>query len=395
MTESLNQIIKCLILKNIPQNFRKSKNYHKFAQKKTKSEEMEIGQGKLRIKDIAERAGVSVGTVDRVIHGRSSVSKRSREKVERVLEEFDYVPNHYASALASNKTYRFAAILPMHKEDSYWARVEKGLHEGAKRFSDFKMTFQVFNYDQFNDKSFEEQCKELLNWDPYAIVIGPIFNHSMMAKFVRKLRARDIPFSLLDSYWPEFEPVTFYGQDSKRSGEFSARIILMAAQGAKKIALFKLMGEGRVASRQQLDREAGFRAYVKEHSPQTQIVEQILFAYDKQGMKELLTSFFNKHNDITVGLSFNSSIHVISNFLKDEMPDRPKMTLLGYDAIDPNIECVRNGGVDFLIGQHPQNQGLDCFRSLFNACVLHTKQKVVHYVTIELITKENLDFYKD
>ena len=42
---------------------------------------------KIRIKDIAERAGVSVGTVDRVLHDRPNVSKPAREKVERALKE--------------------------------------------------------------------------------------------------------------------------------------------------------------------------------------------------------------------------------------------------------------------------------------------------------------------
>ena len=37
---------------------------------------------KIRIKDIAERAGVSVGTVDRVLHDRPNVSKPARDKVE-------------------------------------------------------------------------------------------------------------------------------------------------------------------------------------------------------------------------------------------------------------------------------------------------------------------------
>ena len=42
---------------------------------------------KIRIKDIAERAGVSVGTVDRVLHERPNVSKSAREKVEKALKE--------------------------------------------------------------------------------------------------------------------------------------------------------------------------------------------------------------------------------------------------------------------------------------------------------------------
>ena len=41
---------------------------------------------RIRIKDIAERAGVSVGTVDRVLHDRPNVSKPAREKVEQALK---------------------------------------------------------------------------------------------------------------------------------------------------------------------------------------------------------------------------------------------------------------------------------------------------------------------
>ena len=48
---------------------------------------------KIRIKDIALRAGVSVGTVDRVLHERPNVSKSAREKVEQALAEMDYEPN--------------------------------------------------------------------------------------------------------------------------------------------------------------------------------------------------------------------------------------------------------------------------------------------------------------
>ncbi len=356
---------------------------------------MVFNQPKIRIKDIAEMAGVSVGTVDRVIHGRSNVSKLALEKVQKVLDEIHYVPNHYASALASNKVYNFAAILPMHKEDSYWARAEEGLYEGVKRYTDFKLSFKVFRYDQFNEESFEQQARSLLAYDPCAVIIGPIFNHRIMTKFTQKLENKNIPYSLLDSYWADLNPVTFYGQDARRSGEFSAKIILMAAANHKKIALFKLLGEGRVASRQQLDREEGFRKYVKTHSPETEIVDLNLYAYDKDGMKDSMFKFFTENSDIRYGLSFNSSIHVIGNFLKDNMPDHPKITLLGYDAIDANIKCMRDGYVDFLVGQHPQHQGLNCFRSIFNSCVLHMKQEKLHYVGIELIMPENLDFYKD
>ena len=53
------------------------------------------------IKMIAERAGVSIGTVDRVLHDRPYVKVEVRERVLRVMEELGYHPNRMASALAT------------------------------------------------------------------------------------------------------------------------------------------------------------------------------------------------------------------------------------------------------------------------------------------------------
>jgi LacI family transcriptional regulator len=134
---------------------------------------------------------------------------------------------------------------------------------------------------------------------------------------------------------------------------------------------------------------------MEEHSPDTEIVELSLFVYDKAGVKERLKSFFTKNTDIFHGVSFNSSIHTIANFLKKEMPGHHHVTLLGYDAIDANVTCIKDGSVDFLIAQHPMRQGLNCIRTMINACVLHYKQNRNHYMAIDLLTKENIDFYKD
>jgi LacI family transcriptional regulator len=98
---------------------------------------MEKQQDRIRIKDIAQMAGVSVGTVDRVLHSRSGVSESSRIKVEEILKKLNYQPNMYASALASNKKYRFAYLLPSHNEGDYWKDVERGMQQAITRFSDF------------------------------------------------------------------------------------------------------------------------------------------------------------------------------------------------------------------------------------------------------------------
>ena len=108
---------------------------------------------RIRIKDIAERAGVSVGTVDRVLHGRPNVSKPAREKVEQALREMDYKPNAYASALAYNRQYMFRILLPKHESEAYWDEIEEGARKAMEALRDFHIEVEIAYYERFNEES--------------------------------------------------------------------------------------------------------------------------------------------------------------------------------------------------------------------------------------------------
>lgn len=68
-------------------------------------------------KDIAEKLGVSVSVVSRVINNSGYVSKEKREKVLKAAKEMGYVQNPVAMALQQNKTKQllfFCEILLLH-----------------------------------------------------------------------------------------------------------------------------------------------------------------------------------------------------------------------------------------------------------------------------------------
>ena len=69
-----------------------------------------------KIKDIAAMAGVSVGTVDRVLHNRGDVSEKSRKKVEQVLEKILYRPNLLVSSIGVKRKITLAIVLPSHQQ---------------------------------------------------------------------------------------------------------------------------------------------------------------------------------------------------------------------------------------------------------------------------------------
>ena len=57
------------------------------------------------IKDIAQAANVSAMTVSNVIHGRTKkVSKETKERIEQIMEEMQYVPNMGARMLVQNES---------------------------------------------------------------------------------------------------------------------------------------------------------------------------------------------------------------------------------------------------------------------------------------------------
>lgn len=347
---------------------------------------------KIRIKDIAKYSGVSVGTVDRVLHNRPNVSQSAREKVEKALKEMDYRPNVYASALAYNKSYTFFCIIPKHESEAYWEEIEEGAMNACERRRDFHVNLKMLYYKRFNFETFTKATTACLKENPDGVIIVPS-KLDITRQFTDILHERNIPFILLDSYMPDLKPLSFYGQDSFCSGYFAGRMLMMVASKEKEIMLMKQMKDGNVASKQQENRETGFRHYMRDHFPEIAITELNL-PLDEERKKygPLLEDFFTTHPHVHHCITFNSKAHIVGEFLLRS--NRRNVQIMGYDMVDKNAECVRQGSISFLIAQHAYMQGYSCLESLFEAIVLRKEVNPVNYMPIEILTKENLDFYR-
>jgi LacI family transcriptional regulator len=83
------------------------------------------------IEDVAKRAGVSLGTVSRVINDKKNVNPSTREKVERAVAELGYVPNLAARSLRSKQTYALALLVP-DITNPFWTTVSRGVEDAAQ-----------------------------------------------------------------------------------------------------------------------------------------------------------------------------------------------------------------------------------------------------------------------
>ena len=351
-----------------------------------------MASDKIRIKDIAARAGVSVGTVDRVLHNRPNVSKAALEKVNKALAEVDYQPNMYASALAYNKTYTFFCLIPRHESEAYWDEIEQGAMAATERRRDFGIKLKIRYYERFNSPSFTRNASECLKESPDGVIMVPA-NLDVTTKFAEQLQEANVPFILLDSYLPDLKPLSFYGQDSFQSGYFAARMLMLIASKEKEIMLMKQLKDGNVGSKQQSNRETGFRHYMHDHFPNILITEIDLPLDEKREKYDtILEEFFTTHPHVHHCITFNSKAHLVGDFLL--RTNRRSVQIMGYDMVPKNEECVKQGSISFLIAQHAYRQGYSCVESLFEAIVLKKEVNPVNYMPIELLTKENVSFYR-
>jgi LacI family transcriptional regulator len=87
---------------------------------------------KITIKEVAERAGVSIATVSRVLNNSGAVHEKTREAIMHAAKELQYVPNISARNLSRSKTDTIGLLLPdLHGE--FYSEVIRGVDQTAQQ----------------------------------------------------------------------------------------------------------------------------------------------------------------------------------------------------------------------------------------------------------------------
>jgi len=88
----------------------------------------------------------------------------------------------------------------------------------------------------------------------------------------------------------------------------------------------------------------------------------------------------------------NSQVYYLGRIL--EQLQIKGIRVIGHDLIRENIDFLQKDIVDFLICQRPEEQGYRAILTLFDHLILKKEVNTENYTSIDIITKENLDYYK-
>ncbi len=243
------------------------------------------------IKDIAVMAGVSTGTVDRVLHNRGEVSEASRKKVCQVLEEIKYRPNMFAIGLAGKKKYLIYCLIPEYKENDYWHSVAQGISKAADELRSFNVQTAYIYYDHSDVDSYQEAGERLLQQKPDAVLIAPDFREQTL-KIAEVLNLRKIPFTFIDVNIEDAGSMMYIGQDSFQSGYIAGKILMNEFDCDREVALFTSEYDNNACEVQMQRRVEGFMHYIEELPEPVAIHEVKLRGRDYEADKEILTEIF-------------------------------------------------------------------------------------------------------
>jgi len=345
-------------------------------------------ESKITINDIAKYAGVSKGTVDRVIHKRGDVSKESYEKVMNVISELGYKPNIYASMLASHKKHIIAVLIPSFKKGEYWDPIHAGILQASDDAANFNVHVKVFFYDQFLAESFRQACEKVLEVNPSGVILAPIFKNDSL-NFVEKLRSINVPYIFMDSKIEDEGYLGYFGMPMYRSGYLCADLMI-GHSVPESIAFLRVKRDKMQFGDPTVSRRTGYLDYVLERYPDCKIHNAEIDPNSKEETDKTLLKLFEEHPDIQYVVMFGSRVHLIVDFIeKHHLSDK---MIVGFDDLDENVAALKRGTVNFLITQRPGDQAILSISAMTNYILMKKPLPLRdNYLHMNILTRYNVD----
>src|SRR6056297_3407307 len=203
-------------------------------------------QKKITIYQVAQRAGVAISTVSRVLNNSPNVSQSTKDKVNEAIKELNFRPQVSARNLASRKPQMLAIAVPSFTTP-YYTEVLKGVKD---EIGDLDLDIVIYNTGSKNP---EEGVENFFNRGTADTIIT--ISIDITDKVHQQLQSSEIPVVLIGSSHPSYN----YFELNNRKGGFLAGEHLIK-QGFSRLGMIKPV----LNNKSSQEREAGFMEALRE-----------------------------------------------------------------------------------------------------------------------------------
>lgn len=343
----------------------------------------------MTVTEIARRAGVSIGTVDRVLHNRGRVSPETKKRIQTIIDEEGYQPNKLARHLKCHTEYHIGVLIPdLEGESRYWFQIYKGIQDAAKELAPFSFQLELYDFVRPNRNSFAAAFSQMEKAECNAWIIAPVLQNETL---VTLLDAKKInPYVLIDSPLPGATPLTSVLQDPWHGGYLAGKLTEMISRSmynTESDGVFVVLRPYTEAFNLN-ERAHGFTDWFSEHSG-LRVLDIICPDDTDAEIDRILQETVSREPNIQGIFAVSSIGHRIADVVY-EYGLKKKIAIVGYDLVEKNIEDLKEGKIDCLISQRPEEQGRDALYQLYRHLVLEETPETEIKMPFDIYFKENL-----
>ena len=333
---------------------------------------------------IAELAGVSRSTVERVLNNRGDVNEDTRKRILEIAKKFDYQPNRAGQTLVIRQKNITIGCIIIEADNPFYAELNKGIEAKAKEFATYGIKV-IVRKAPFAAEAQIKEIDYLLGQDINALVIQPIVNAPVTEK-LKALEEKGIPVVTMNTDIPNHDSQFCYvGNDFYLCGKTAANLMTMFTGAQCNVGIIT----GFANAKSHYDRIDGFKDYIKDY-PNMKIVDVAENQDDDLESYHITKKMIEEHPDIDAMFIVAGGVNGAGKAIKS-FKDREIRTI-SFDDMPETRKLVKDGTILATICQQPIRQGELALAVLFDYFVDGKKPENNRiYTDIQIKVKANID----
>jgi LacI family transcriptional regulator len=305
---------------------------------------------KVRIADVAQQAGVSAATVDRVIHSRPGVKPHTADHIMAVIEQMENGgPSMTRVTGARLNNLCFDIILPI-GTNAFFDILEEEIREYANRPANIGLSIRVHRIKSFDPDALADNIERISRQtDGIAIVA---IESPQVREAVNRAVQKGIPVVTLVSDLSGSRRMGYVGLDNRAGGRTAGYLMGRFLTGHVGTVL---MLAGSPLLRDHEEREMGFRRVLSERFDDLKIITFLEDRDDDDTAYQQVKKILEQHPDLVGIYDIGAGTRGIARAL-EEAGRGTDIVFIGHELTHYSREFLINGVMDAVIDQVPRKE---------------------------------------
>jgi LacI family transcriptional regulator len=342
---------------------------------------------RIGVHKIAELAKVSVGTVDRALHGRPEVSEATRKKVLKIAKQLNYTPHPAARILSSGVTFKIGVCIP--KEiHLFYDQMRDGIFDEAKRVSHFGIDI-LYAPVRALGKGESSAANKLLERGISALIITP-GNPDSATPLINDAEAQNVRVVCITTDAPKSHRSSAVCVDPELNGRLAAELMSKFVVPGSETAIIT----GMLSTEEHRKKTEGFCAGFRNDCPDGKIAA-ILEAHESEEESYHKTcKLISKHPKLAGIYVSTVNCLPVCKALQD-MGRAGKIQLITTDLFPQMVRHLRENTIRASIYQNPYLQGQIAVRMLVDNLLNGIAIPKASYLNPSIVLRSNVHLFRE